>query len=124
MEPCINYLIGEGPLRRTIYASRNRRTLVETSQIHKSYDRSPITTADTSRETVDGNAPIGFFEEQSTKQNSVANSSDEATEHYGFGTDATSHGSIELNLGSSHGSLRERIGSQRHLSRLSMKLNA
>ncbi|KAK0514638.1 hypothetical protein JMJ35_003255 [Cladonia borealis] len=99
MDPCINYLIGKGPLRRTIYASRIRRTPVDTPQIHKSYDRSPITTADTTRETVDGDAPIGLFEEQSAKQNSVANSSVEATERYGFGADVTSHGSIELRSG-------------------------
>ena len=96
MDPCISYLIGKGPLRRTIYASRIRRIPVETSQIHKSYDTSPITTADRNRETVDVNAPVGFFEERSAKQNSVANSSDKATESYDFGTDATSHGSIEL----------------------------
>ena len=96
MDPCINYLIGKGPLRRTIYASRIRKIPIETSQIHK---RSPITTADRNRETVDGNAPVAFFEEEFAKQNSVANSSDEVTERYGFGTDATSHGSIQLKSG-------------------------
>ena len=99
MDPCINYLVGKGPLRKTIYASRVRRIPVEPSRIRKHYDKSPFTTADKNRETVDGNAPIGCIEEQSAKQNSGANSSDEATERYDFRADATSHGSIELRSG-------------------------
>ena len=99
MDPCINYLIGKGPLRRTIYASRIRRVPVETSQIRKDYDKIPIITADRNRETMDDNAPISFFEEETAKRNNSAISSDHATERYSLGANATSHGSIELKSG-------------------------
>lgn len=99
MDPCINYLIGKGPLLKTIYASPVRRIPVEPTRIRERYDKVPFTTADRNPETVDDNAPISFFKVQSAKQNSGTDSSDEATERCDFGADATSHGSVELRSG-------------------------